>query len=134
MCNIFFFRGEHIQLWAPRVCERESARSGEKMCERVSERDREYVWFCVNIYRARRKEKKRKQERKQISIIRYERCFSVRRKRIKTWKSKREGNKTDWLKFGDFPPELKVVEMELKEEVCRRSQLDTTLQCKVWFK
>lgn len=67
------------------VCMCMYARSGEKMYVRVCE-------LCVNIYRARRKEKKRKQERKQISIIRYELVVFLREK--KTWNFCNNNNRT----------------------------------------
>lgn len=59
MCNIFFFRGEHIQLWAPRVCERVRDRVKRCVKERESEKERVCVVLCKYLPRAQEgKEKK----------------------------------------------------------------------------
>lgn len=75
------------------------------------------MWFCVNIYRARRKEKKRKQERKQINIIRYERAALFLLLSSSTRKELKRGNlnvarvtKENWIKFGDFPDRHEIRE------------------------
>lgn len=88
----------------------------------------EYVWFCVNIYRARRKEKKRKQERKQINIIRYERAALFLLLSSSTRKELKRGNlnvarvtKETGSNLGISPTASRLG--RVREEVCRRVQL-----------
>lgn len=58
--------------------------------------------LCKYLPRAQEgKEKKARTKTNQHYPVRA--LFFSEEKKIKTWKSKREGNKTDWLKFGDFP-------------------------------
>lgn len=129
MCNIFFFGGSTFNCGL-----HVSARDRVKRCTNVllctSEGASEiaYVWFCVNIYRARRKEKKRKQERKQINIIRYERAALFLLLSSSTRKELKRGNlnvarvtKETGSNLGISPPATRLG--RVREEVCRRVQL-----------